>query len=208
MSNIAEISKVLMESFLLAGHGVNCEMNSDIRNNDKQLFNIVESLKSYERDYENLLADSKVSKDMSNILSLRKKLVTKFDLDKIRLSRYVGENINNLNDNFDRAVINILNLNPEKVYFSLTSSDSIDFRIYKNNFEIYLEIFYTNDDDGIECIYSIFKNDKKVCNNLGKFNAVFSTLNMEINPYQLTTEVNPYLLINEYKGNNVYAVIS
>jgi hypothetical protein len=194
MNSVTDISKLLLESILFTGHGVNCELSSD-KSIDKQSF-AIESLKSVERDYENILAEEKNSKDIINTLSLRKNLFSKFDLDKIRLSRYIHGSVNELNNYFDRAVKNILNLNPEKVYFSLSSTDSIDFRIYKNNFEIYLEIFYTQDDE-IECIYSIFNNGIKIRNNLGKINTIFSTLNMEINPYQLSSE---------YKGSGVYAI--
>ena len=97
------------------------------------------------------------------------KLETKFNLDKIRLARFIKNNDKELEDYFKKAVLNILELNPDNIVFSLTSSQSINYRIYKDNFEVHFEVFYTKDDadDKIEAVYSIYRNDTIIKNGYG-----------------------------------------
>lgn len=97
----------------------------------------------------------------------------KIGVDKVRLKDYIGGHENELDDFLERslACFDILELNVFRAY--LTTSKSIAFRLYKGDYEISFEVFYTKDDtdDDVEVVYTIYKGhvseSNRIRNNYG-----------------------------------------
>ena len=75
-------------------------------------------------------------------------LMNKFKNDKVRYKELIENNESQATNFFVRTINKIYELEPIKVFFSITKSNSIYFRIYQNhNTVIHFEVFYTKEDE-------------------------------------------------------------
>jgi hypothetical protein len=121
--------------------------------------------------------------------------VRKFQLDLERL-RGIVEDKAAARRAFSKAIVEISTLNPTNIILSLTDSKSIYFRIYNNlNFEIHFEMFYSNDNDGIEVVATVYQNDQVKLKTFGSLEEVLNSIRNKIS----VSSAKPVARYNEYE---------
>lgn len=86
-------------------------------------------------------------------------LATKFNEDKVRLKSFIEPHIKELDHYFYKSLQLISKIQLDDLRCSLTQSNSISFRLFKDKFEVSFEVFYTKDSkyDNIEVVYTIYE---------------------------------------------------
>ncbi len=121
-----------------------------------------------------------------------------FTKDLRRLKSFVEGYEINARTAFSRAIIEIDALNPTNIICGLTDSKSIYFRIYhKNNFETHLEVFYLIDeDDDVEAVSTIYKNDQVVLKTFGAFHHVLNGIRKVTSPSEKMVNLAEYAALS------------
>lgn len=72
------------------------------------------------------------------------KLKIKYVEDKVRLSRFIGNNEKEADSYFNNVLKYLIDFNPDKIAFSLCDTDCFVYRFYKDNYKLYLSIIISN----------------------------------------------------------------
>ncbi len=104
------------------------------------------------------------------------KVISKFAIDTSQFPELISENPERANLFFSKTIELLSAYNPSNIVFSLTTSDSLYFRIYKGSKEIHLEVFFSKyeKDDNIEAVISKYENDDLLIKDFGTLNDVFN----------------------------------
>lgn len=106
------------------------------------------------------------------------KVIDKFENDVKQYPHLVEGNYNSAKQYFSKTLELLSPLNPDNIVFSLTTSESLYFRIYKGKKEITLEVFYSkyDADDNIEAVVIVSENDKPVSKDFGILSEIFNNI--------------------------------
>lgn len=103
------------------------------------------------------------------------RIICKFKSDIEQYPELIGDNLNAVNQYFNKTLELLSPIFPDNIVFSLTNSESLYFRIYKGNKEINLEVFYSkyDSDDNIEAVVNVYEKESLCNSNFGSLTDLF-----------------------------------
>jgi hypothetical protein len=134
----------------------------------------------------NIRIENLINKDEKMIIQqcIFNRIIEKFGADIKKYPELIKDE-NLVRQYFSKTLELLIPLNPSNIVFSLTTSNSLHFRIYQKDKEINLEVFYLKyeENDKIEAVLNVYKNGIAIIKDFGTLDDMFNNILYSKNTY-------------------------